>query len=130
MFDLNAIVFPKAILWAGYIYLGLLFLAVLRNLLDAERAWSHFFSDDLLGNRHLSRYVLFFGSLALAIKFLLGVLSASSKDFDGFMAEMEAVNQIIHGFNLDEAVGASGVAYLLSKVTNGQILTLFGKRGS
>jgi hypothetical protein len=117
-------VIPKGILWAGYAYLGLLFFGILRTLLDTPYSAGDFFSERPGGKHHLARYVIFFGSLAMAVKFLVAVLRADS------INEINAAFQLLEGFDVQEAAGASGVAYLLAKVTNGRILSLFGRRRS
>lgn len=113
---------PQGILWAGYISLGLLFLGVLRALLDSPNTLGDLFAGEQKGGPHLARYVLAFGTLALAVKFLAGVLSAGS------IQEIKDSVQLIGGLDVKDAAGASGLAYLLAKVTNGNILTLFGRR--
>jgi hypothetical protein len=117
-------VIPKEILWAGYIYLGLLFLGILRTLLDTPYAFGDIFSESPGGSHHLARYALFFGSLVLSIKFLITILGADSAE------QVNAAVEVFKKFNVGEAAGASSAAYLLAKVTNGQILTLFGRRRS
>lgn len=115
-------VIPKGILWAGYIYLGLLFLGILRTLLYTPYALGDIFSESPGGSHHLARYALFFGSLALSMKFLITILGADSVE------QINAAVELFKKFNVGEAAGASSAAYLLAKVTNGQILTLFGRR--
>lgn len=114
----------QGILWAGYVFLGLLFLGVLRTLLESPIAWENLFAESQGESHHLTRYVLVFGTLALAVKFLAGVLTADS------IKKIEDAVQLIRGLGVEEVAGASGVAYLLAKVTNGNILTLFGWRRS
>jgi hypothetical protein len=113
---------PQGILWSGYVFLGLLFLGVLRTLLETPIAWENLFSESQGESHHLTRYVLVFGTLALAVKFLAGVLTADS------IQEIEGAVQLIRGLGIEEAAGASGLAYLMAKVTNGNILALFGRR--
>jgi hypothetical protein len=123
-------VIPKGILWAGYAYLGLLFFGILRTLLDTPYSAGDFFSENPGGTHHLARYVIFFGTMFLALKFLINVFRAESVDFVALKEELHGSLKLIQEFDVKEAAGASGVAYLLSKVTNGQILTLFGRRRS
>ena len=113
---------PQGMLWAGYAFLGLLFVGVLYTLLDSPNTLGNLFAQEEKGGHHLARYVLAFGALALAVKFLVGVLTASS------IQEIKDAGQLIGGLDVKDAAGGSGVAYLLAKVTDGKILTLFGRR--
>lgn len=113
---------PQGMLWAGYAFLGLMLIGVLRPLLDSPKMVGDLFAEEEKGGHHFARYVLAFGALALAVKFLVGVLTASS------IQEIKDAGQLIGGLDVKDAAGGSGVAYLLAKVTDGKILTLFGRR--
>ena len=97
---------PHGILLAGYVFLGLLSLGVLHTLLETPIAWGNLFTESQGESHHLTRYVLVFGTLALAVKFLTGVLTADS------IQKIEDTVQLIKGLGVEEAAGASGVAYL------------------
>lgn len=124
MLDAFLKVIPQAILWGGYLFLGILFLGIMRTLLDDSVAWGNLFNERPGEPHHLSRYVLLWGTLFLAVKFLVGILTADS------IQKIQDAVQLTKGLDVEEAAGASSVAYLLAKVTNGQILTLFGRRRS
>ncbi len=108
----------KAILGAGCVFVGGLFIVVLNNLLSRPLAWRDLFSERPGGPPNLARYLLVFGNLFLALQFLVMVLKGQAADAMKF----------VEGLNLDALTGASGGAYLLSKVTNGDILSLLGRR--
>jgi hypothetical protein len=113
---------PQGMLWAGYAFLGLLFIGVLYTLLDSPNTLGNLFAEEEKRGHHLARYILAFGTLTLALKFLVGVLTACS------IQQIKDAGQLIGGLDVKDAAGGSGVAYLLAKVTDGKILTLFGRR--
>ena len=113
---------PQGILLAGYVFLGLLFVRVLCVLLETSGALGNLFADRTGGTHHPSRYLLTFGSLVLVVKFLGGILTADS------IEEIRAAVEFSGWIDIEEATGVFSVAYLLAKVTDGQILTLFGRR--
>jgi hypothetical protein len=115
----------RGIIWAGHIFLGALFLSVMVKPLGAQDSWGDFFSDNVAGSHHLARYVLFFGTLILAVRFLVAVLEADPL----YLAEdIKEAMQLYKRLDVEAVAGGYGAAYLLAKVTNGQILTLFGRR--
>jgi hypothetical protein len=122
MFEALVNLIPQGILLTGYIFLGLLFVSILCALLETPDALGNLFADRFGGSHHLSRYILTFGTLVLVIKFLAGILTADS------IEEIRAAVQFSEWIDIEEAMDAFSVAYLLAKVTNGQILTLFGRR--
>lgn len=122
MFQSFISLIPQGILLAGYIFLGLLFVRVLCALLETPDLLGNLFADRSGGSHHVSRYLLTFGPLVLAVKFLGGILTANS------MEEFRSAIHFSGWIDIEEATGAFSVAYLLAKVTNGQILTLFGRR--
>jgi hypothetical protein len=113
---------PQGILLAGYVFLGLLFFRVLCALLETPDALGDLFAGCAEGSHHLSRYLLTFGPMVLAVKFLGGILTGDS------IEDVRAAVQFSGWIDIEEVTGAFSVAYLLAKVTNGQILTLFGRR--
>jgi len=120
-------IIPAGIQWAGYITLGLIAVGVARSLMSAEDVWGGFFSESTNGNPHLSRYILFFGTVIVAIRFLMAVIG----DEPGNMTtRIEAAMQVYKWLDIETLAGGSGAAYLMSKVTEGQILTLFGRKRS
>lgn len=122
MFESLVNLIPQGILLAGYVFLGLLFVRILCALLETPDLLGNLFADRFGGTHHVSRYLLTFGPLMLAVKFLGGILTADS------IEEVRAAVQFSGWIDIEEATGAFSVAYLLAKVTNGQILTLFGRR--
>ncbi|MGD8256449.1 MAG: hypothetical protein PVG70_17990 [Desulfobacterales bacterium] len=107
--------------WVGYAFLGFLFLVLLRNLQIESVPWNDLFTNRRGRPNHLSRYLLLFGSLAFALKFLIAVLAADDP------GEIQAAIQLFGNINIEAFTGVSGTAYLLSKITGGRILTMFGK---
>lgn len=107
--------------WVGYTFLGFLLLVLFRNLQIEPVPWNDLFTNRRGRPNHLSRYLLLFGSLAFALKFLIAVLAADDP------AEIRAAIQLFGDINIEAFTGVSGTAYLLSKITDGKILTLFGK---
>jgi len=120
--SLNGII-QTTILWAGYFTLGLLLVGVARSFMKAEDTWRDFFSDHTSGPHHLSRYVLLFGTVIMAIRFLMAVIGAESTEIESRLKE---AMQVFKWLDIETL----GAAYLISKVTEGQILTLFGRKRS
>ena len=112
----------NGMLWAGYAFLGLLFLGVLSALFNSPKSLGDLFAKEEKRGHHLARYILAFGTLILALKFLVGVLTACS------IQEIKEAAELIGRLDVQDAAGASGVVYLLAKITDGNILTLFGRR--
>jgi len=118
---------PTGILWGGCLTLGLIFLVVARSFMSAEDAWGSFFSEVADGTPHLSRYVLLFGTVIVAIRFLIAVIGA---DPCNVASRVKGAMEVYDWLDIDVLAGGSGAAYLMSKVTEGQILTLFGRKRS
>jgi len=120
---------PAAILWAGWTFLIAFFLVVLWNLLRTIDDWGGLFVERPGERPHLSRYLLLFGSVILALNFLVSVIRAYPAQAT---RQLRTAFQVMSGLDVGEtvAVGITSVAYLLARVTNGQILTLFGRSRS
>jgi hypothetical protein len=115
---------PPAILWAGWTFIASIFLLVLWNLLQTVDDWGGLFVQRIGDPPHLSRYLLFFGSVILALRFLITVIRA---DEQTTTAAIKEAFQLVSRLDMG-AAGISSVAYLLAKVTDGNILDLFGRR--
>jgi hypothetical protein len=115
-----------AILWAAFFMLGMLFVSVARSFKEAEDVWGDLFAEYASGPHQLSRYILFFGTLLLAVRFLMAVVGASAADIE---SRVNKAMQVYQWLDIETIAGGSGAAYLMSKVTAGQILTLFGRKG-
>ena len=100
----------KGVLWAGYVLPGMLLLLILYRVLEAP---------DMLGNlfrfeegpekeAHLSRYLLVFGSIFLAARFLYGVLSSDASDPWQLARDVQDTLKFTKGLDMEEAAGASG----------------------
>ncbi|GAB6904596.1 hypothetical protein DESC_740068 [Desulfosarcina cetonica] len=125
MFDQLITMIQSATLWAGYTTLGLFAVAVGRAFMDAEDRWGCFFTTHPGGPHHLSRYVLLFGTLILAARYLFAVIGSDP----GTLAEkVKAAMQVYDWLDIDTLAGGSGAAYLMAKVTDGDILKLFGRK--
>ena len=118
---------PTGIIWAGCLTLGLIFVVVARSLMSAEDAWGSLFSGVTEGTHHLSRYVLLFGTVIVAVRFLIAVIGAEPENV---ASRVGAAMEVYDWLDIDVLAGGSGAAYLMSKVTEGQILTLFGRKHS
>jgi hypothetical protein len=118
---------PTGLLWGGYLTLGLIVVGVVRALMRDEDVWGGFFSEVSNGTPHLSRYILLFGTVIVAIRFLIAVIGAEPGDMT---SRVRAAMQVYDWLDIETLAGGSGAAYLMSKVTEGQILTLFGRKGS
>jgi hypothetical protein len=114
-----------AILWAGWAFIAAIFLLVLWNLLQTVDDWGGLFVQRIGDPPHLSRYLLFFGSVILSLRFLIAMIRA---DEQTTTAAIKEAFQFLSGLDTTGVAGISSVAYLLSKVTDGKILTLFGRR--
>jgi len=108
----------RILLGAGYAFLGGLLFVIMQSVFSRPTAWRNLFSEYPGGPPHVARYLLVAANLYLAIKFLVMVFEGQSAG---------AVN-LLEGLDLDALTGASGGAYLLSKLTNGDIFSLFGRR--
>lgn len=106
-------------LGAGYAFLGAFVLTLLYAFLNKPIAWRDMFSESPGEPQHVSRYAVFLGTVWLAARFLSAVLAQPHNVGDAL--------KIFDGFDMKDAVGTSSAAYLLAKVSNGQILSLFGK---
>jgi hypothetical protein len=122
--SLNGII-QTGILWAGYFTLGLLFVDVAHSFMEVEDAWGDFFSDYTSGPHHMSRYILLFGTVILATRFLMAVIGAETTEIE---SGVKSAMQVFKWLNIETLAGGSGAAYLMSKVTEGQILSLFGRK--
>lgn len=111
-----------AILTMGYGFLTLLLFIFLRALLIEQVDWGDFFSNNAGESHHLSRYVVVFGTMLFAFKFLFTVINAENPN------DITSAYQFTDSLDLNAITGGSGAAYLLGKATNGDILSLFGKR--
>jgi hypothetical protein len=116
---------PSAIIWAAWMFLAAMFLLVLWNLLKTIDDWGRLFVQKVGDSPHVSRYLLLFGTAILAARFLIAVIKA--EDHNTAKTIQDAF-RLVSGLDMTSAAGASSVVYLLSKVSNGQILTLFGRR--
>ena len=116
-----------AILWAAFLTLGMLFASAARSVMGVEDVWGDLFSEYSSGPHHLSRYILFFGTVLLAIRFLMAVIGAGAGATDIGSRVKEAM-QVYDWLDIETLAGGSGAAYLMSKVTAGQILRLFGRK--
>jgi hypothetical protein len=110
-------------LLAGYAFLGALFAAFLRAMFASQFSWGRLFEEGPGKPHHLSRYALLFGTLILSLKFLIGVLSHETAD------DIKNAAQLVGGLDINTYAGFSGIAYLLGKSTDGNILSLFGRKG-
>jgi hypothetical protein len=108
--------------WIGYAFLGALFALILRDMFASQVNWGTLFEEGPEKSHHLSRYALLFGTLILSLKFLLGILSYESAE------DIKNAVQLVGGFDINAYAGVSGFAYLLGKSTEGNILSLFGRR--
>ena len=116
-------IIPEMILWSGYAVIAALLALVIRNLHRTVDNWGDLFVQRMGDSPHLSRYSLLLLSIVFAARFVLAVLRSDEKD----MADtIEQAFSLDFGFGMTEATGATGVAYLLSKVTDGNIFSLFG----
>lgn len=106
----------------GYAFLGALLALVLRAMFAGQVNWGELFEEGPEKPHHLSRYAMLFGTLILSIKFMLGVLSYESVE------DIKKAAQLVGGFDINAYAGVSGIAYLLGKSTDGNILSLFGRR--
>jgi hypothetical protein len=127
MFNITIESISTGILWAGYLTLGLIVVVVARSFISAEDEWGNFFSEVTDGTPHLSRYVLLFGTVIVAIRFLVAVIGAGK---DNMAERVDAAMRVYEWLDIDILAGGSGAAYLMSKVTDGRILTLFGRKHS
>jgi hypothetical protein len=111
------------ILWAGYAFLGAFLSVFIRAIFTSEvKNWGGLFEEGLDKSHHLSRYALLFGTLILSLKFLIGVLGFESAE------DIKNAAKLVGNFDINAYAGASGIAYLLSKSTGGNILSLFGRK--
>jgi len=110
-------------LLAGYAFLGALFAAFLRAMSAGQFNWGRLFEEGPGKPHHLSRYALLFGTLILSLKFLIGILSYETAD------DIKNATQLVAGLDINAYAGLSGIAYLLGKSTDGNILSLFGRKG-
>ena len=104
-------------LWAGYAFIGALSLTLATALLSGSLAWRDLFRAGPGEPQHASHYLVVFGTLWLAARFLSALLTQPG--------DVRAAVQIFDGFDAKDAVGTSSALFLLAKVTNGQILSLF-----
>jgi hypothetical protein len=118
-------IITATIIWAGYIFLSALLLCLARNIVESQSSWGDLFAERPGESHHLARYVLFFGTIILAAKFLFAVVNAESFYLTD---EVQQAMQLSEGFDVEALVGGYGAAYLMAKVTDGQILSLFGRR--
>lgn len=110
-------------LLAGYAFLGALFAAFLRAMSASQMKWGNLFEEGPRKHHHLSRYALLFGTLVLSLKFLVGILNYETAE------DIKNAAQLAGGLDINAFAGLSGISYLLGKSTDGNILSLFGRKG-
>jgi len=92
--------------------LAVLIVAVLRR----PGFWSDMFASTPGDAPHPARYVMLIATVAMAIKFLSAVISASGPD------QIKAAVTLTDSFGLDGAAGVTSLLYLAVKLTDGDIL--------
>ena len=106
-------------IWAGYGVLAGLLINLFKGCAN-RLVWGDLFTQSPGGEPQLTRYFFFFINLFLAGLFL----GSAVIKHQGLT---EAVN-LLGGLNLDQAAGLSSTAYLVSKISGGDIRSLFTPR--
>jgi len=114
---------PRLFIWAGFGLLG----GILINLFQGcaqQMLWGDLFVHAPGGPPLPTRYIFFYTNLVL-----VGVYLGSTLIHGQIPSEtMNSLVKSLTGLNPDQAVGLSGIAYLLSKVGGGDIRSLLGPR--
>lgn len=109
----------------GKVFIVALALGILRGCLSRGFDWGSLFRESPDGSQHPARYLLVFGTAFLAIGFLAQIL-------EGNVAKATNLLNFTGGASKEGSflpagtTGAASVAYLLAKVSNGNIFGLFG----
>jgi hypothetical protein len=110
---------PQFFIWAGYGVVAGLAINLFKGCANRVN-WADLFSQTPGGEPLMARYVFFFVNLFLAGLFLGSALLKGQGLTDTL--------KLISGLNLDQAAGLTSTVYLLSKVSGGDILSLFTSR--
>jgi hypothetical protein len=110
---------PQFFIWAGYGVLAGMAINLVKGCANRVN-WADLFSQTPGGEPLVARYLFFFANLSLAGLFLGSALFKNQ----GFTE----AGKFLTGLNLDQAAGLSSTVYLLSKVSGGDIMSLFSAR--
>ena len=109
----------------GKVFIVALAFGILRGCLRRGFNWGDLFREGSGGSQHPARYLLVFGTVYLALGFLIHVLEG---DLPGATAFLDFAGDADKNGSFLPAggTGIASVAYLLAKVSNGNIFGLFG----
>ena len=109
----------------GKTFLVAFAIGMLRACLGRGFAWGDLFRDKPGDSTHPARYLLVFGTIYLALEFLIHILK---DDIIGATALLNFAGDATKegSFLPAGGTGIAGAAYLLAKISNGNILSLFG----
>lgn len=109
----------------GKVFIVALALGIFRGCLRRGFNWGDLFREGSGDSQHPARYLLVFGTVYLAMGFFIHVLEGDVGGATAFLNFSDGTGKEA-SFLPAGGTGIASVAYLLAKVSNGNIFSLFG----